>query len=123
MHGPSVTSGYVVADNGVKIKFSDSFSVSPFAGLAGNITFIETFSDIDFNVRVGCDLNYEFAMLGVRYEYVTGVVANTNGDVMLNGRVGFWSVFDNAGADINIGVMKLYDTVMYQVGIGAKVWF
>ena len=62
-------------------------------------------------------------MLGVRYEYVTGVVANTNGDVMLNGRVGFWSVFDNAGADINIGVMKLYDTVMYQVGIGAKVWF
>ena len=124
IHNPSMQSGFVVIDNGVNLYRGDSFVVRPFAGVVSEITKVDdTDLDMDFDVRVGCDFDFVADMMGIEYKYGARISANTNGDVILNGRVGFWSLFDNAGGDINLGVMRTFDTVVYQVGIGAKIWF
>ncbi len=110
-------------DFGYKYGLGDSFYLSPYAGVDITSDGVEHCAGVDYAVRVGGDMEYSYEVLGIKYNYALGATANTDNKIMATARVGFWSDYDGAGADINLATLRLNDVWSYQVSIGARVSF
>lgn len=110
-------------DFGYKYGLGDSFYLSPYAGVDITSDGVEHCAGVDYAVRVGGDMEYSYEVLGIKYNYALGAIANTDNKIMATARVGFWSDYDGAGADINLATLRLNDVWSYQVSIGARISF
>lgn len=123
INNPSAVYVGGVADFGYRCEFADSFYVAPFVGLDTVGTIVADISDVDIRGRVGMDAGYSFQMLGLSYDYVVGVNANSDNEIMVNASAGFWSAYDVAGANICFAVSHMFDVYSYKISIGGRVWF
>ena len=123
INNPSAVYVGGVADFGYRCEFADSFYVAPFVGLDTVGTIVADISDVDIRGRVGMDAGYSFQMLGLSYDYVVGVNANSDNEIMVNASAGFWSAYDGAGANICFAVSHMFDVYSYKISIGGRVWF
>ena len=123
INNPSVAYVGGVADFGYRHEFADSFYIAPFVGLGTVGTVVADVSDINIRVRVGMEAGYSFKMLGLSYDYGVGINANSDNEIMMNATVGFWSVYDGAGANAGFAVSRMFDICSYKISIGGRVWF
>lgn len=123
INNPSVLAIGGVVDFGYKYRLGDSFYVVPFVGIDGYKYVMENVSDVFVRGRAGLDVEYTYQMLGIKYEYGFGLGINSDVAIMATGRMGFWSNYDGAGADIKLSVLRMFDMYSYQVSIGGKVCF
>ena len=74
-------------------------------------------SDNDFYVRSGAGLKYSFAIDGIKYEYELDGAVASNADLFSALKVGFWSITDEAGASLGVGVLKDDFGLNYQLSL------
>lgn len=110
-------------DTGVRFKVTDAISVAPFVGMGGIGTWILSSDAGDVYGRAGTDVTVKYEMDGLRYDYALRVVGDTSGGVTAGLRMGAWSVWDDAGGDIEFMVRRDDVATSYRIGISARVGF
>ena len=123
IENPSVASLGGGFDVGYGYSIGDSFYLSPYVGVDILSDSLENDTRIDFAIRGGADVGYLYEVLGIKYDYVVGVVVDTDDKFMATARVGFLSKYDRAGANINLATLRFYDVWSYQVSVGVKFTF
>ena len=79
--------------------------------------------DEDFYIRSGAGLKYFFAIDGIKYEYELDGAIASNGSLFSTLKVGFWSITDEAGASLGVGVLNNDFGLNYQLLLNAKMLF
>ena len=120
---PNVIAGNAVVDFGRKYIFGDAIYLSPFIGLDVAVYSLEDIVETDLGVRAGVGAGYVYQLHGIRYDYGTDVIANSNDEIGVRMRAGFWSNYDEAGGDIAVSVARIFDMLSYKVAVGARIWF
>ena len=120
---PSVLSGSLLADYGVNYQFYDRINVTPFVGLDMKFYRLENIYDLDFGLRTGVGAGYTYQMHAIRYDYDLNIVFNSLGESGIQLDAGFWSVYDNAGGNISLSIMRVMDVMAYKTTIGGKIVF
>ncbi|MDW3024833.1 MAG: autotransporter outer membrane beta-barrel domain-containing protein [Alphaproteobacteria bacterium] len=123
MNSPYVLSINGDLDFGYKYKLSDSLRVMPFVGVDLRENSVLDEFNVDVRGRIGVDIGYEYQMLGMQYGYVAGVSANSENEFMAQVRAGFWSSYDNVGADVGVAMLEMFDVYSYQVFVDARLVF
>lgn len=122
-NNPYGISGYGGIDTGYDFNIVNDLLVSPFIGVIYQTYKVADISDNDFYVRGGAGLKYSFVTDGIKYEYgLDGAIAS-NGNLYSSVKVGFWSVTDEAGATLSVGMLKDDLDYNYQLSINAKMLF
>lgn len=122
-NNPYGMSWYGGIDTGYDFNISDDFSVSPFIGAIYQNYKVADVLDNDFYVRGGAGLKYSFVTDGIKYEYgLDGAIAS-NGNLYSSVKVGFWSITDEAGATLGVGMLQDDFDYNYQLSINAKMLF
>lgn len=121
---PSVDAVGGVLDIGKRYFVGDSFDVSLFMGADVDSYILDGgIYDTDLDIRFGANIGYEYECMGLRYRYFGNVIWDSNNNIVLGGRVGFWSVYDMAGADIGLDMLRMPDVTAYKIFISGKVSF
>ena len=119
-YGISWYSGF---DTGYDFDLGNDFILTPIVGLSWQNYKVADVSDNEFYVRGGAELKYSFVTDGIKYEYgLDGSIAS-NGNLYSAVKVGFWSVTDEAGATLNVGMLKDDIDYNYQISLSAKMLF
>lgn len=122
-HNPDMFYGNSITDVGRVFYVSDDLYFAPYVGMDVSLYNVADLTNVDAFVRAGVGAGYSFNMLGMKYEYGVNLVANTNGESVVMGRVGFWSEYDMAGGDIGIGVSYYDNGVAYKMSATVRMWF
>ena len=110
-------------DTGVHFNVTDAISVAPFVGMGGTGTWILSSDAGDVFGRAGTDVGVTYEMDGLRYDYALRIVGDTSGGVTAGLRMGAWSVWDDAGGDIEFMVRRDDVATSYRIGVSARVGF
>lgn len=120
---PYGISWYTLLDGGYDFYIGNDFIISPFVGAGYQNYKVADVLDNDFYVRGGAGLKYSFITDGIKYEYgLDGAIAS-NGNLYSSAKVGFWSVTDEAGATLSVGILKDDFDYNYQLSLNAKMLF
>lgn len=123
INNPNVLLGNMLVDYGVKYRVWDHINVTPFVGVDMNFYKLGNICDFDFGMRTGIGVGYAYQMHAINYDYKMNVVLNTLGEMGVRLGAGFWSIYDNAGGDIGVSMMRIMDTMAYELTIDAKISF
>lgn len=122
-NNPDGLSWYMGFDSGYDFDIGSDFIVSPIVGIAYQNYHVADVSDTVFYVRAGADAKYSFVTDGVKYEYGLNTSVVSNGNLFAAIRFGFWSIIDEAGAVLSLGMLKDDIDYNYQLSVNAKMIF
>ena len=120
---PYGVSWYIETDVGYDFNIADSFIISPFAGVEYQNYKVTDASDNDFNIHGGAGAKYYFVTDGIKYEYALDAAVISNGNLFSSLKFSFWSITDEAGATLSVGVLKDDWNYNYQLSLDAKILF
>ena len=122
-HNPNSLSGYGALDVGYKFTNDSGMYVAPVVGVATEYYQVENFDKFDYAIRAGFGAGYTSEIFGVKYNYDINLSAGTNDYLYAGLRAGVLVPMDMVGGDINIGVVRMFDTITYTISATAKLLF
>ena len=122
-HNPDGVSGYAAMDVGYRLVNESGIYVAPMFGVVGEYYKIEGFNTFDSAIRTGFGAGYLSEMFGIKYEYGFNVSAGTNEYLYAGLHAGVVSTMDMIGGDINVGIVRMFDTITYTISATAKLLF
>ncbi|MBR5904816.1 MAG: hypothetical protein IKZ49_04810 [Alphaproteobacteria bacterium] len=122
-NNPNGFSGYIGGEFGFDTEIMKDMVISPFAGFIFDSNIIMDKSENNFNLKIGSDIKYDYAIDSIKYKYGSGLSIATNGDIYLGFNMGFWSIPDTSGATFNIELLNTEDRFGYKFSIDAKTIF
>ena len=122
-NNPFGLSWYMGVDTGYDFDIGNDFILTPFVGTAYQMNKVADVYDEDFYIRSGAGLKYFFAIDGIKYEYELDGAIASNGSLFSTLKVGFWSITDEAGASLGVGVLNNDFGLNYQLLLNAKMLF
>lgn len=120
---PSVVSVNGAVDFGYRYVMNDSFYVAPFVGFDALNYKTDDMNNVGIRARAGIGAGYEYEMMGIKYNYDFIVGIDSENAAHGTVRVAFWSDYDTMGGDAKFSVVRMFDTVAYQVSIAGRVSF
>ncbi len=120
---PDGVSGYGAMDVGYRLVNKSGIYVAPMFGVVGEYYKIEGFNTFDSAIRTGFRAGYLSEMFGIKYEYGFNVSAGTNEYLYAGLHAGVVSTMDMIGGDINVGIVRMFDTISYTISATAKLLF
>lgn len=120
---PLSLSWYGDVSAGYDFEIDKDIIVSPIVGFSYQPYKVADVSETDSYAYIGGDVKYFFIIDGIKYEYSAMASCGTNSDVMVNFKVGFTSVTDEAGVSLNAGILKDDFDYHYKISLNAKVLF
>lgn len=120
---PYVTSGYINTDVGRSFVFDNGLVISPFVGAMLESYSIDSYSDFDVNMRAGSDLKFKTEFSGMKYIYSVRGAVNTNLDMLITGKIEFWSSLDGLGAGLSVAMSDAQDAMTYKISADARIAF
>ncbi len=115
--------GYMLADYSEKYSLGDSFYIMPGVGVGLDFYKIEAEENMDVFGRAKIGAGYEFDMIGIHYDYKVQATVDTDTDVMLGGRIEFWSEYDQIGAGAEISAGRVNNQNACEFLIDANIAF
>ena len=98
---------YSGAEFGHLFDLKNGFNLSPFVGIGGKYLSVANQDDTTVFLSGGADLGYVYEINGLRYDYTVRALVQTDNTMGVGINASVWSVFDEAGADLQIGA--IYD--------------
>lgn len=120
---PWVSSGYINADVGQIFDFIDDISVAPFVGVISEFYYIDGYNDFNSDLYIGTDISFDTDFSGIKYIYSARGAFNTDMSVMLNAKIGFYSISDSMGGDISASVSNTDNGISYKVSANTRIAF
>lgn len=120
---PCGTNSYGATDFGVRLNPMDDFVFSPFIGLTATHTDIATTTENNFDANVGTDITTTGGTDDFSYNYGLRVRASASGDTSAAIRIAFWSRADDAGVDMNVGIINSEFGTAYRASVGGRAIF
>ncbi len=120
---PRMFLGYLQTDVGYKFNLFDALYLNVWGGTKADFYMVEDFTNYDLNLYVGTAVVYAFDMSGIEYNYNVGFDVNSDADVGIFARAGFWSDVDMLGMDVQIGLFRVIDIVAYKISLGGRLVF
>lgn len=120
---PRGTDLYGMMDFGVRLNPMDDFVFSPFIGLTATHTDIATTTENNFDANVGTDITTTGGTDDFSYNYGLRVRASASGDTSAAIRIAFWSRADDAGVDMNVGIINSEFGTAYRASVGGRAIF
>ena len=96
---------------------------SPFIGLTATHTDIATTTENNFDANVGTDVTTTGGTDDFSYNYGLRVRASASGDTSAAIRIAFWSRADDAGVDMNVGIINSEFGTAYRASVGGRAIF
>lgn len=113
---------YFSADAGLNF-YKDDFYFSPFAGVGANHKTILFQSENNLYAEMGGRAGIKTQMIGLQYDYGIFASAGTDSFYSFGAKIGVWSVVDEAGLDLEAGVMQFDIGPMYKLSANMKFNF
>lgn len=113
---------YFSADAGLNF-YKDDFYFSPFAGVGANHKTILFQSENNLYAEMGGRAGIKTQMMRLQYDYGIFASAGTDSFYSFGAKIGVWSVVDEAGLDLEAGVMQFDIGPMYKLSANMKFNF
>lgn len=120
---PHGTNLYGATDFGVRLNPMDDFVFAPFIGLTASHTEIVAITENNFDTNIGTDITTTGGTDDFAYDYGVRVRASAHGNVGAALGVAFWSQADDAGVDMNVGIINSEFGPTYHASIGGRAIF
>lgn len=119
---PTGKMSYFSADTGMNF-YKDDFYFSPFAGIGANRKKILFQSKTSVYAEMGAWAGIKTQLLGLQYDYGIFASAGTDSFYSFGAKIGIWSVTDEAGVDVEAGIMQFDVGPMYKLSANMKFNF
>lgn len=121
-HNPKGASEYGRISVGYDMKIED-VTVAPFVGALFQKNEVVGFDDTQTNLHAGLMAKYGFAIDGIKYVYGAKLGIDDKTNLNAGANIGFVSVVDGAGANLNFDVFQEDIATSYKLSVNAKINF